>query len=221
MTKGNAPMKEITIRLAPEMPPEITSIDEAGLTNSWYTRLEDLVQVFRAQHKPVLRFLPDHLIATDLESCSVWWRPSARASISLRTNSETVLVNVPLPGLVLASQKSGALSVVAVKSDERPKMDSPLFHAPLPNVNERGGVCLGSTDLAVFDPLSEEMPWNTFWGSAFSGHQVAGKSHSFPEDVRLLLLGLDNQPAFPLDDLEPAGTTLQEWLGRFARTGGW
>ncbi len=29
-----------------EMPPEITAIDEAGLASSWYTRLEDLVQVF-------------------------------------------------------------------------------------------------------------------------------------------------------------------------------
>jgi PRTRC genetic system protein B len=221
MTKGNAAMKEITIRLAPEMPPEITSIDEAGFASSWYTRLEDLVQVFRAQHKPVLRFLPDHLIATDLESCSVWWRPAACASLSLRTNSETVFVNVPLPGLVLASQKSQALSVVAVKCYGRPGKDTPLFHAPLPNVSERGAVCLGSTEVAAFDPFSEDMPWNAFWGSAFSGHQVAGKSRGFPEDVRLLLLGLDNEPAFPLDDLEPAGITLQEWLGRFARTGGW
>ena len=214
-------LTEITIRLVPEMPPEITAIDEAGLASSWYTRLEDLVQVFRAQHKPMLRFLPDHLIATDLESCSVWWRPAARASLSLRTNSETVFVNVPLPGLLLASQQSRALSVVAVKSDERPGKDTPLFHAPLPNVNERGAVCLGSTELVAFDPLSEETPWNAFWGSAFTGHQVAGKSRRFPEDVRLLLLGLNNEPAFSLDDLEPAGVALHEWLGRFNRTGGW
>ncbi len=214
-------LTEITIRLALEMPPEITAIDEAGLASSWYTRLEDLVHVFRAQHKPMLRFLPDHLIATDLESCSVWWRPGARASLSLRTNSETVFVNVPLPGLVLASQKDRALSVVAVKSDERPGKDTLLFHAPLPNVSEQGAVCLGSTELAVFDPLSEETPWNAFWGSAFSGHQVVGKSRGFPEDVRLLLLGLDNQPVFPLDDLEAAGITLQEWLRRFPRMGGW
>ena len=151
MRKGNADMKEITIRLAPEMPPEITSIDEAGLASSWYTRLEDLVQVFHAQHKPLLRFLPDHLIATDLESCSVWWRPAARANLYLRTNSETILLNVPLPGLVLASQKSRALSVMAVKCNERPGKDTLLFYAPLPNVSEQGAVCLGSTELAVFE----------------------------------------------------------------------
>ena len=140
-------LTEITIRLAPEMPPEITAIDEAGLASSWYTRLEDLVQVFRAQHKPMLRFLPDHLIATDLESCSVWWRPAARASLSLRTNSETVFVNVPLPGLVLASQKSRALSVVAVKSDDRPGKDSPLVPCPAPK-RERAGRGLPGIDRA-------------------------------------------------------------------------
>ncbi len=210
-------LAEITIRLVPEMPPEITAIDDIGISRSWFTHLEDLVTVFRAQHKPVLRCLPANLLATDLESCSVWWRPQGMASMLLSMPEQTVRLHVPLPALVLAIGKSGSQAVMALKGDGRPELDTPLYYPPLPNIDARGAVCLGSTVLGRFDPLLETEPWNVFWGSAFSGHQVAGKSVRFPDDVRLLLLELEGKDAFPVEDLQPAGFGFGDWLSSMTR----
>ncbi len=218
MTASNN-LVEVNVRLALEMPPEITARDAAGSTFSWFTHLEDLVNVFRSQRQSVLHFLPERLIATDLETCSTWWRPAGPASLLLVLPEATTLLNVPLPPLILVVKKSGSLAVAAFMDDIRPGRETPLYHAPLPNINERGAVCLGSTELGRFDPLSEQAPWDAFWSSAFSSHQVAGKSHRYPEDVRLLLMELNGQAAFPVEDLEPADMTLSEWLARYAPLG--
>jgi PRTRC genetic system protein B len=203
---------EITIRLTPQAPPEITSRAESGLSHSWFARLDDLVDAFRAQHKPALRLLPGDLVASNLETCSVWLCPGGVFALLLAQPERTSLLAVPLPPLLLSAKSNGALAVMALAGDARSKPDTPLYHAPLPNINERGAVCLGSTRLPCFDPLVGAAAWEAFWGSAFSSHQVSGKSKRHPDDVRLLLLELDGRKRFPLDDLLAAGLTMAEWL---------
>lgn len=214
----NTPL-EVNIRLAPEMPPEVTVMDECGASRAWFTHLDELVRVFRAEHRPDLFLLPERLLATDLETASVWFRLAGTARLLLALPEKTSLLTLPMPPLILAFRKSGSLSVIACKGNYRPEVGTPLFHAPLPNISSGGGVCLGSTVISAFDPLLETVPWDAFWGSAFSGHQASGKSHKYPEDVRLLLLELDRQADFPMDDLEPAGLTLGEWLARMSGQG--
>lgn len=210
---------EVLIRLAPEMPPEITAVDENGAGRAWFTRLEDLVAVFRAEYRPTLRWLPERLVATDLERGSVWFRPAGVTQLWLAVPEKTTLLTIPMPPLVLAFRYSGALAVMALGENVRPSSDARLYHAPLPNLGLAGGVCLGSTAVGDFDPLEEAVPWDAFWGSAFSGHQVAGKSRRYPEDVRLLLLELDGKETFPIDDLAPAGLALSDWLAHLSGQG--
>jgi PRTRC genetic system protein B len=203
---------EIIIRLTPQAPPEITSRAESGLSHSWFARLDDLVDAFRAQHRPALRLLPGDLVASNLETCSVWLRPGGVATLLLVQPERTSLLSTPMPPLLLFANSNGALAVMALAEDARPGPAAPLYHAPLPNINGRGSVCLGSTRLPSFDPLAGAPAWDAFWGSAFSSHQVSGKSKRHPGDVRLLLLELDGRKRFPLDDLLPASLTLAEWL---------
>lgn len=203
---------EVCIRLTPEMLPEITSVDENGERRAWFARLGDLLAAFRAHHRLALRLLPGNLIATDLETCSVWRRPAGREDVLLALPERTALLALPLPALVLAARQNGSLAVMALADDARPEADTPLYNAPLPNIGSHGAVCLGSTERPAFDPLDERTPWKAFWGSAFSSHQVSGRSQRHPEDVRLLLLELDGQEQFPADDLVPAGLSLAEWL---------
>jgi PRTRC genetic system protein B len=203
---------EVTIRLAAEMPPEITTIDENGERSTWFARLEDLLTAFREQRRSALRQLPTRLIATDLERCSVWLHLPKRETLLLALPERTALLTVPMPALLLAAHLNGSLAVIALADNARPEADTPLYHAPLPNISSRGLVCLGSTERPAFDPLEEAAPWDAFWGSAFSSHQVSGRSRRQPEDVRLLLLELDGQEHFPTADLVPARLTLAEWL---------
>jgi PRTRC genetic system protein B len=203
---------EVTFRLAAEMPPEITTIGENGECRTWFTRLEDLLTAFREQRRSALRQLPTRLIATDLERCSVWLHPPRKETLPLALPERTTLLTVPMPALLLAAHLNGSLAVMALADNARPEAGTPLYHAPLPNTGSHGLVCLGSTERPAFDPLDEAAPWDAFWGSAFSSHQVAGRSRRQPEDVRLLLLELDGQGHFPTADLAPAGLTLAEWL---------
>jgi PRTRC genetic system protein B len=207
---------EVTIRLAAEMPPEITAIDENGERRTWFARLEDLLTAFREQRRSALHQLPTSLIATDLERCSVWLHSHSRETLLLALPERTTLLCVPMPALLLAAHLNGSLAVMAQVENAPPEAGTPLYHAPLPNTGTRGLVCLGSTERPAFDPLDEAAPWNAFWGSAFSSHQVSGRSRRHPEDVRLLLLELDGQQYFPTSDLVPAGLTLAEWLAALA-----
>jgi PRTRC genetic system protein B len=206
------PPLEVTIRLTPELPPEITVVDENSVRRAWFARLEDLLAVFREQRRPALRQLPTHLIATDLESCSVWLRPAGCERLLLALPERTALLAAPMPPLLLAARENGSLAVMALAGDGRPGPETPLYQTPLPNIGSIGAVCLGSTERQAFDPLDESAPWKAFWGSAFSSHQVAGRSQRHSEDVRLLLLELDGQEKYPTGDLVPAELSLAGWL---------
>jgi PRTRC genetic system protein B len=209
---------EVCIRLTPEMPPEITSVDENGERRTWFARLGDLLAAFRDHHRPAMRLLPDNLIATDLETCSVWLMPAGREDVLLALPERAALLALPLPALVLAARRNGSLAVMALADEARPEANTPLYNAPLPNIGSHGAVCLGSTERPAFDPLDEAAPWNSFWGSAFSSHQVSGRSKRYPEDIRLLLLELDGLEQFPADDLVPSGLRLAGWLDELGET---
>jgi hypothetical protein len=96
------------------------------------------VDAFRAQHRPALRLLPGDLVASDLKTCSVWLRPGGVFALLLAQPERTSLLAVPLPPLMLFANSKGGLAVMALAEDTRPKLDTPLYHAPLPNINGRG-----------------------------------------------------------------------------------
>ncbi|MCD4687126.1 MAG: prokaryotic E2 ligase family D protein, partial [Anaerolineae bacterium] len=99
-------------------------------------------------------------------------------------------LRVPLPPLLLirttTENKNPQYQVYAVKA--RPtKLDTPLFHAPLPNVFHSGSICWGSVrrvEDAALQSNSLAADWITLLGSPFGDHGVSGKSTSHPHDIR-------------------------------------
>jgi hypothetical protein len=49
-------------------------------------------------------------------------------------------------------------------------------------------------------------------GSRFGNHHVKGSSHQHPNDIRKMLLSLDGQDEYPLDDLVSLDKTLGEMV---------
>jgi PRTRC genetic system protein B len=149
----------------------------------------------------------------------VEYRPPQKSGLFF-DGSETAL-RVPLPGLVLIRSASDdstpQVAVYAVK--RRPeKLDTPLFHAPLPNVFASGSICWGTVPKVAADALrgsSLASDWTMLLGSSFGDHACGGKSKRQPRDIRKLLIELEGKQAtrYPTGDLVPAKKTLGQVIG--------
>lgn len=149
----------------------------------------------------------------------VEYRPAAKTGLYFE-GSEAPL-RVPLPGMVMirvtAEDKSPQYQVYAVK--QRPdKLDTPLFHLPLPNVFTSGSICWGSVPVVAETALNSSTlvdDWAVFLGSRFGDHGCNGKSKSHPQDIRQKLIQFEQRKArvYPKSDLIPAKRTLAQALG--------
>jgi hypothetical protein len=151
---------------------------------------------------------------------AVWHVPPATYSLQLHRLPEAVAgethrvslkrtappfatVSVPLPGLVLIGSRR-SYRVFALRDAFAPQ--APLFHAPLPNVYPSGEICFGANTPPTLDEsFAIAAAWKLFLESPFNADLVSGKSHSYPNDVRLLLLRLNGRRRFPPGELAPAG----------------
>lgn len=148
----------------------------------------------------------------------VEYRPPGKTGLYFE-GSETPL-RVPLPGMLMirmtAEDKSPQYQVYAVK--KRPdKMDTPLFHLPLPNVFTSGSICWGTASASetALKSCSLVEDWAVFLGSRFGDHGCNGKSKSHPQDIRKKLIDLEKRHTriYPKSDLIPAQRTLAQMLG--------
>jgi len=147
------------------------------------------------------------------------YRPPQKTGLFL-DGSETAL-RVPLPGMILirvtTDDKAPQYAVFAVK--RRPEnFDTPLFHAPIPNVFSSGSICWGTVprvEDAALHGSSLANDWTMLLGSAFGDHAGAGKSKRQSQDIRKLLIELEGKKAtrYPTGDLLPVKKTLAQVLG--------
>lgn len=145
---------------------------------------------------------------------------SARKT-GLYLDGSDAALRIPLPPLLLirttTENKNPHYQVYAVKV--RPTtLDTPLFHAPLPNIFSSGSICWGSVQRVTNDVLqgnSLAADWDTLLGSHFGDHACSGKSRSHPQDVRQKLIDLERRNArvYPKSDLIPVKRTLAQALG--------
>lgn len=149
----------------------------------------------------------------------VEYRPPQKTGLFL--DGSEVALRVPLPGLVMirvtTDDKAPQYGVFAVK--RRPEtLDTPLFHAPIPNVFGSGSICWGTvqrvTDAAMKGATLAD-DWIMLLGSSFGDHAVHGKSKRQPQDIRKLLIELEAKKArtYPKSDLIPFKKTLAQVLG--------
>jgi hypothetical protein len=143
-------------------------------------------------------------------------------------NDHTHQWTVPLPGLVVVATQ-GRIGLAAVQGAERPTAATAVFNPPFPNTGtisrggfrSRGDVCLGSARLpGAIGPDSLGEVWATYVGSTFNAHMTEGKSASYPEDIRGLLLALHEQggEVFPEAELvAEAPIRLEEFIGSWMK----
>ncbi len=131
--------------------------------------------------------------------------------------NESIALLVAMPALAFFGY--GQKYYLWAFTDRELSANSPLFTAPLPNIEGNGAICFGQNALPQASTKTIGDAWNLFLTSPFSNHSVNGKSKAFPEDVRKQLekLSQANGRRYPLRDLVPLRETASQMIDGIVR----
>lgn len=144
----------------------------------------------------------------------VEYRPPQKTGIFL--DGSTNAIRIPMPGLLLfrAGAETPRYALYAVK--KRPDtMDTPLYHAPLPNIYQQGNICWGTVNRVSKDGLASnhlDEDWKLLLGSSFGNHGVPNRSKSHPKDIREKYAAMEARKTrtYPTTDLIKTDKTLAQ-----------
>ena len=105
--------------------------------------------------------------------------------------------------------------------DAELKGDTPLFAAPLPNIDANGAICFGSNVIPKASAKTIGEAWRLFVASPFTNHLVNGKSRHAerPDDIRkrLIRLAEKRRRVYPPDDLVSLNRTAEQVINETVR----
>lgn len=111
------------------------------------------------------------LINADNNGTLIWYTPAQKVGLFFRADLGITEGQAFVPPLLWQANRT-ELSLWALKSEERPNLETVLYHAPFFNMYENAKVCLGNVErnIPVKATMSEVMAiWERyFWESSFS-----------------------------------------------------
>lgn len=171
--------------------------------------IERLVKAFSHLEKPTGIFQERTLSMSGTKL--LWWVPAEKRHLifSKHLNISNGKVNCP-PMLFFHGRD---LFVFALKENERPTVETKLFHAPFHNVSHDGNVCLGSARQPKTSLVSNRI---TGYESAFFQSKFS-ETHYNPmaegANLNLVLKDLiETGKEFPLDLLVDTKITLGDFM---------
>lgn len=161
--------------------------------------------------------LPPHVLAMGAVRIA-WYVPGRVRAMHFNIKSRTFSLQVPWPTLVFLVSE-GQLSLAALAEVSRPEAHTPLFHAPLMNLNEATRLCTGNAIVPRGSGLAdcagyEQAVYDTNFSHVNHPHTLRGaKAISNEAHVRFWRgLARTKAKAFPTDALVPLKRTLSAWL---------
>jgi PRTRC genetic system protein B len=146
-----------------------------------------------------------------------WIAPNVY-TMTLQLAGEERLIIVPMPSLVWFGQGNNFYIWAAKQKHFTP--DAELFAAPVPNVTASSGIiCFGGKNKNRVEKGGFEKAWELFWAMAFNRDHSGGKSQAHKDDVTKQLLALAKAKAktYPIGDLVPMRTSLNQAVNQFAK----
>lgn len=167
--------------------------------------------------------LPPQVLAVGSQRVA-WYVPGCVRAMYFNVNSTLFSVRVPWPTLVFRAI-DGQLALAALMTSERPTGDTPLFHAPLMNLNEAAVMCSGNTPLPQGCSIADCAGYEkAVYETNFShvNHQrtlKVAKTKTVTNEVHVRFwraLEKKKADSFPTEALVPLNKTLGPWLSRRA-----
>lgn len=171
--------------------------------------LDQVLTSDKSAFATVNKLLPDNILYCDARPGKIkliWYTPAKEYTL-IGINKRPV--KAKLPGFIYKLEYD-TLYIYATKlGNRKPELNTPLFHAPLPNVYEECKVCMGTvkkpkSHIEIADLIES---WNkAFWGSEFT-------NHLWSEEIdKQLRASIRSKKAYPLRNLEPVKKTLKQIL---------
>jgi len=156
-------------------------------------------------------FLPENVLSISADHM-VWWTPACERNVFFNNRELGKRAGkVPHPGLVFAVVK-GSWYVFALTGTERPKLDTPLCHAPYFNVYDDGLICAGSAARPKGIAAGAIPQWEAaFFDSEFTHINGGKKKASHPRGEYAMWKELLDgaYPKFPVEYLVPQESTIE------------
>lgn len=185
---------------------------------------EAMIEMFKTLvHKHTLNvdFLPEHVLSISADHI-VWWCPAGDRNVFFNTKELGKLgKSVPHPALVFVVVKR-QWYVYSLTTNERPKLDTVLCHAPYFNVYDSGGICTGSAAVPKGISANSTDAWEAaFFDSEFTHINGGKKKASHPRGEYALWKELldGHYKTFPVEYLVPQATVAEMMKGVKAQLG--
>lgn len=119
-------------------------------------------------------------------------------------------LTLPLPALVFMG--FGASYYIWAIQEMELHPNAMTYHAPLPNIDGDGRICLGANNYPTASCEKIGEAWRLFLESPFNDHHADRKSQRYPNDIRSRWMNLKRQArcAYPLNDLVPRHRTVEQ-----------
>ncbi len=143
----------------------------------------------------------------------VWYTKPCRQKLHFTENLISPLDEIPLPALVWHADKS-RLSVFALAGKGKPRLGTPLFHAPFFNLYRNGNVCMGSVSIDIRQSASLEefiAAWEGYFFGSYFSHLI-DNNNPVKGNLISLYKSLAGSDAFPAEELLPMRLTLKNLL---------
>jgi PRTRC genetic system protein B len=168
----------------------------------------------------------------------VWWRAAAVTEMSFdidwhsgeagRERLQGVYLKMALPPLVFMLRRSSmgnhafqGMSVYALERDGRPEGTTPLFRAPLLNINNDGAVCWGTGRKPEGRRVTDVPKWESlFFTSKFTHYNQSSPVQSRTPYQWLADFAASGATTFPTSELLPMKQSVNQVVGRHLREPG-
>lgn len=144
----------------------------------------------------------------------VWYTKPMRQKLHFSESLGLPSGDVCLPALVWAANRQ-QLFVFALKGKGKPRLSTPLFHAPFMNVYHNGNVCMGNVDVRISKAASLEdftAAWEGYFFGSYFSHFINTQSPVRDNLISLYRQLMETGEPFPCEQLTECNKQIKDLL---------
>lgn len=191
------------------------------LTKQSQNKLIELLS--KRSRQQTMNYLPECVLGQEEKSLCWYTRPAVRNMTFRTTQGENHTLLVPWPGLIFFANARESLNVAAFLGNTRPTLETPLYHAPLMNIDGEGDMCFGNIPVPTNASIEKRYVWeNALFDTRFTHTNHAETLHEKYSvdgevDNGILYrfwcdLAKSKTSVFPASALNPFGSDLKKWM---------
>lgn len=144
---------------------------------------------------------------------AIWYTEPTKRSLFFSTSLGIPNGSAYLPAMIWKATEE-ELTVYALKSEEKPQIDTPLYHAPFFNIYEKGNVCMGTVERDTGEKSLEQFiaDWEGYFFNSYFSHLINKQNPVKGNIVQLWQQQVKSQNPFPADCLKKTRLTVKNLI---------